>query len=109
VDETNVKVEGRWCYLYRASDADGARVETLLSTTPDREAAKQFFACALKTGGQAPETAPTDVYDSYPRAVRETLGPAGHHGPSRSLNNRMEQDHRGSKQPYSPVARVWLF
>jgi len=103
VDETSVKVEGRWCYLYRAIDSDGNLVETMLSTTQDMDAAKRFFACALKTVGQPPEKVTTDVYDSYPRSVRETLGPDVHHGASRYMNNRIEQDHRGITQRSYPM------
>jgi len=44
----------------------------MLSKTRDMEAAKRFFACALKTMGQAPKKVTTDDHDSYPRAVRET-------------------------------------
>ncbi len=33
MDETYVKVEGRWCYLYRAIDSDVKLVETILSKT----------------------------------------------------------------------------
>ncbi len=76
VDETDVKVAGRWCYLYRAIDSDGNLVETMLSTPRDRDAAKTFFACALKAVAQTPEKVTTDGHDSYPRAIRETLGPA---------------------------------
>jgi len=93
VDETDVKVAGRWCSLYRAIDSEGNLVETMLSTTRDREAAKRFFACALKAVGQAPEKVTTDGHDSYPRAVRETLGPDVSHRTSRSMNKRIEQDH----------------
>jgi len=81
----------------------------MLSKTRDMDAAKRFFACALKIVGQAPEKVTTDGHDSYPRAVRETLGPDAHHGASRSMNNRIEQDHRGIKQRSSPMAWVWLF
>jgi len=70
VDETDVKVEGRWCSLYRASDSEGNLVETMLSRTRDMDAAKRFFACALKAVGQAPEKVTTDGHDSSPRAVR---------------------------------------
>ena len=70
VDETDVKVTGSWCSLYRASDSDGTLVETMLSTTRDRAAAKRFFACALTAVGEAPETVTTDGHDSSPRAVR---------------------------------------
>jgi len=79
VDETYAKVEGCWCYLYRAIDSDGNLVETMLSTTRDMDAAKRFFGCALKTVGQPPETVTTAGHDSYPRAVRETLGPDVRH------------------------------
>jgi len=103
VDETYVKVEGRWCYLYRAIDSHGDLAETMLSKTRDMDAAKRFFVYALKAVGQAPSQAPTDVYDSYPRAVRETLGPDVHHRTSRSMNNRIEQDHRGIKRCYHPM------
>jgi len=98
-----VKVAGRWCYLYRAIDADGNLVETMLSKTRDMDAAKRFFACALKTVGQTPEKVTTDGHDSYPRAVRETLGPDVYHRTSRYMNNRIEQDHRGIKQRYYPM------
>jgi len=70
VDETCVKVEGRWCYLYRAIDSDGNLVETMLSKTRDMDAAKRFFACALKAVGQPPGKVTTNGHDSYPRAVR---------------------------------------
>jgi transposase-like protein len=103
VDETYVKVEGRWCYLYRAIDSDGNLVETMLSQTRDMEAAKRFFSCALDTAGQAPETVTTDKHGSYPRAIRETLGPTVRHRTSQYLNNVIEQDHRGIKQRYYPM------
>jgi transposase-like protein len=45
----------------------------------------------------------TDGHDSYPRAIRETLGSDVLHRTNRSLNNRLEQDHRGVKQCYYPM------
>jgi len=75
----------------------------MLSKTRDMDAAKRFFACALKTVGQAPEKAPANGRDSYPRALREPLGPDVYHGASRSMNNCTEQDHRGIKQRYYPM------
>jgi len=50
-----------------------------------------------------PEKVTTDGHDSYPRAVRETLGPDVCHRTSRYMNNRIEQDHRGIKQRYYPM------
>jgi len=86
VDETDVKVTGSWCSLYRANDSDGNLVETMLSKTRDMDAAKRFFACALKAVAQAPEKVTTDGHDSYPRAIRETLGPDVRHRTSRYMN-----------------------
>src|ERR1700677_560179 len=51
-DETYIKVQGRWCYLYRAIDRSGALVDVRLSETRDMEAAKAFFRSAkIVTGG----------------------------------------------------------
>ena len=40
VDETYLKVNGRWCYLYRAIDRNGALVDVLFSEHRDRAAAQ---------------------------------------------------------------------
>ena len=40
VDETYVKVKGRWMYLYRAVDSSGQTIDFLLSAKRDAEAAK---------------------------------------------------------------------
>jgi putative transposase len=53
--------------------------------------------------GHAPERVTTDGHDSYPRAIRETLGSDVLHRTNRYLNNRLEQDHRGIKQRYYPM------
>src|SRR6201998_4805616 len=47
VDETYVRVKGRWCYLYRAIDSTGATIDFLLSALRDAEAAKCLFRKAL--------------------------------------------------------------
>ena len=100
VDETYLKVKGKWCYLYRAIDKEGKLVDVRLSKKRDMEAAKAFFEKALSTTGEAPEQVTTDGYDSYPSAIRETLGKGVLHRTSRYLNNRLEQDHRGIKGRY---------
>ncbi|GHO90149.1 hypothetical protein KSF_001970 [Reticulibacter mediterranei] len=55
VDETYVKVKGKWCYLYRAIDTDGYLVDSRLSEKRDMQAAQQFFKQALAVVGHAPE------------------------------------------------------
>jgi transposase-like protein len=47
VDETYVRVHGRWCYLYQAIDSRGATIDFLLSAARDAEAAKRLFRQAL--------------------------------------------------------------
>ncbi len=98
VDETYIKVGGAWKYLYRAIDRDGNLVDVRLSDRRDMDAAQRFFRQAVGVAGAAPDRVTTDRHDSYPRAIRETLGPEVTHRTSRYLNNRIEQDHRGVKQ-----------
>jgi len=103
-DETYVRVNGAWCYLYRAIDHEGTLVDVLLSEKRDMGAAQRFFAQALDSAGQAPAQVTTDGHNAaYPRAIRETLGDAVIHRTSRYKNNRIEQDHRGVKQRYYPL------
>jgi transposase-like protein len=97
VDETYLKVRGRWRYLYRAIDRDGNLVDTMLSATRDMAAAKAFFRSAKATMGFTPDRVTTDGHGSYPRAIRAVLGGAVRHRTSAYLNNHLEQDHRGIK------------
>ena len=43
LDQTYVKVSGRWCYLYRAIDRDGNLLDSMLSEHRDRQAARRFL------------------------------------------------------------------
>ena len=103
VDETYVKVQGRWCYLYRAIDTSGALVDVRLSETRDMAAATAFFRSAKTVTGITPARVTTDGHDSYPRAIRTELGEGVRHRTNRYLNNRIEQDHRGIKGRYQPM------
>jgi putative transposase len=97
VDETYLKVRGRWCYLYRAIDRNGDLVDTMLSEHRDMAAAKAFFRSARSATGMVPDRVTTDGHGSYPRAIRSTLGRHVKHRTSAYRNNRLEQDHRGVK------------
>ena len=103
VDETYLKVRGKWCYLYRAIDVDGNLVDSILSEKRNMEAAQQFFKQAVAIVGHAPERVTTDGHASYPRAIREILGSDILHRTNKYLNNLLEQDHRGVKQRYYPM------
>lgn len=66
VDETSVRVQGKWCNLYRAIDQGGNLVDSMLGQKRDMDAAKRFFQQALQTVGQTPERVTTDGHRSYP-------------------------------------------
>lgn len=103
VDETYVKVNGKWCYLYRAIDRDGNLVDSRLSEKRNIDAAKEFFKQAIAVVGHVPEQVTTDGHRSYPRAIREIMGSEVVHRTNVYLNNHLEQDHRGIKQRYYPM------
>jgi putative transposase len=103
VDETYIKVSGRWVYLYRAIDRDGQLVDSMLSPKRDMAAAQRFFRSAQTVAERRPEQVTTDGHKSYPRAIAEVLGKKVKHRCSRYKNNRIEQDHRGIKQRYYPM------
>jgi hypothetical protein len=55
VDETYVKVAGRWVYLYRAIDQYGQVIDVLVSQKRDLAATRQFFTRALNTAHTRPK------------------------------------------------------
>ena len=71
VDETYIKVHGKWCYLYRAIDHDGNLVDSMLSEKRNMDAAQRFFKQAVAVVGHTPESVTTDGYRSYPRAMEK--------------------------------------
>lgn len=109
VDETYIKVKGKWCYLYRAIDRDGNLVDSMLSQKRDMAAAQSFFRQAQAVAAQLPERVTTDGQDSYPRAIAQVLGTDVQHRVSDCLTNRIEQDHRGIKQRYYPMLGFGAF
>jgi putative transposase len=106
VDETYIKVQGQGCYLYRAIDRNGHLIDARLSATRDLAAAEAFFRSAWTVTGVAPDRITTDGHDAYPRAIRQVFGNRVVRRTNRYLNNHLEQDHRGIKQPYRPMGGV---
>ncbi len=53
MDETYVKVKGKWNYLYRVVDKEGSTVDFLLSKNRDKKAALKFFKKAIGANGFA--------------------------------------------------------
>jgi len=107
VDETYIRVKGKWTYLYRAVDKQGQTVDFLLSEKRDIAAAKRFFIKAIQNN-EAPAKITLDGYEASHTAVAElkaegVLSKSVEVRTSRYLNNLVEQDHRRVKQRYYPM------
>jgi IS6 family transposase len=109
VDETYIRVDGQWRYLYRAVDGSGQTIDFLLSAKRDKKAARRFFRRALRRDNtRNPRVVVTDRLNSYPGALREMkregeLWRFVQHRRGRWLNNRVEQDHRRIKRRTRPM------
>jgi transposase-like protein len=104
VDETYVRVNGRWTYLYRAVDSTGDTIDFLLSPKRDAIAAKLFLQLALRGGACIrPRVINVDGHQAYAHAITELKrdGELGRRCRCRRcpyLNNVVEQDHRFIKK-----------
>jgi len=104
MDETYIRVAGRWLCLFRAVDNRGQTVDFYLSETRDREAAKQFLKAALANpDNRPPHVMSIDGNLSYPAAIRELkeegeIRSGCRHRCRRYGNNRFESDHRSIKR-----------
>jgi transposase, IS6 family len=96
VDETYVKVAGRWGYVYRAIDEHGQVVEVLFREHRDTEAAVAFFRSALENTGVTPHTVTTDKAAAYPPALAQVL-PKIEHITGKTEQQRIERDHQHLK------------
>ena len=86
-----MKVAGRWCYLYRAIDRDGALIDSMLSERRDRHAARSFLRRLVEVAQRRPARFTTDLHPAYRRAIRWILGRKALHRTTRYLNNHPEQ------------------
>jgi transposase, IS6 family len=96
VDETYVKVAGRWGYVYRAIDEYGQVIEVLFREHRDTEAAAAFFRSALENTGVTPHTVTTDKAAAYPPALAAVL-PEIEHITGKAEQQRIERDHQHLK------------
>jgi putative transposase len=114
VDETYIKVRGRWTYLYRAIDSNGDTVEFWFSERRNLAAAKRFLRKALSRHAR-PERIVIDGSQTNWEAIlacdttsrlrdrsRRKLKPIQIRQ-SAYLNNRIEQDHRAVKRRIRPM------
>jgi transposase-like protein len=101
VDETYVKISGRWHYLYRAIDQHGQVIDVLVCGRRNAAAARAFFIRALRHGS-APVEVTTDKAPVYRRLV-EDVAPAARHVSERYSNNTIEADHGRLKARLRPM------
>ena len=112
VDETYVRVKGRWCYLYRALDSTGATIDFVLSVWRDAGAARRLFRKALTDPSHPqPRVINTDQARLYGSAISGAkkegiLRRRCRHRPVQYLNNIVEQDHRAIKRRVK--AKQWF-
>jgi putative transposase len=107
MDETYIKLNGKWAYLYRAVDKVGNTVDFLLRAKRDAVAAKSFFRKAFKENGRPDKVTVdksgsnkaaldyfnTDVLEEEEIEIRQI----------KYLNNLVEQDHRFIKKRTRPT------
>jgi putative transposase len=105
LDETYVRIKGKWKYLYRAVDKAGATVDFLLTAKRDRKAALRFLRKASGCNGipskitidkSGANTAAIESYNADHDAKIETRQ-------VKYLNNIVEQDHRAIKRMTRPM------
>jgi transposase-like protein len=110
VDETYVKVRGKWASLYRALDKHGSTIDFYLSATRNAKAAQRFLGKVLNglREWEKPKSINTDKAPSYGIAISE-LKVEGKcpkqtvHRQIKYLNNVVEADHGKLKQLIGPV------
>ena len=102
VDETYVKVAGKWRYIYRAIDQFGQVIDVFVTPQRDAKAARRFFERAFNTTRVMPVEITTDRAATYP-VVLEDLLPAAWHRTEQHANNRVEADHGRLKARLRPM------
>ncbi len=107
MDETYIKVKGKWVYLYRAVDKYGLTIDFCLGAKRDGVAAKAFFRKAMKQHGKpvkvnvdksgANKCALDSINDNYPVGQKIEIRQ------NKYLNNMIEQPHRLIKRRTKPA------
>jgi transposase-like protein len=113
VDETYVKILGKWHYLYRGVDLDGQVLDCWLSATRDLAAAEAFFRRTIGSTGCVPEHVVTDKAGCYPSAIRGHA-PGAEHTATGFYNrvistNRCERNHGYVKSRLRPMRGLKSF
>ncbi|MEL6574157.1 MAG: IS6 family transposase [Pseudomonadota bacterium] len=110
VDETYIKVRGKWSYLYRAVDKHGNTIDFYLSSIRNAKAAKRFLGKAIRArkDWEKPTKINTDKAGCYTQSIRELKQDGKcpqdvEHRQVKYLNNVIEADHGKLKQLIKPL------
>ncbi len=109
MDETYIKVKGRWTYLYRAVARDGQTLDFMLSEHRDFAAARRFFERAIGSNG-VPDRVVIDKSGANRAGLQAVNAILRFTGAGETikvrqikyLNNILEQDHRFIKRITRP-------
>lgn len=109
MDETYIRVGGKWCYLYRAITAGGQTLEFYLSPKRNVAATKRFLAKTLRSNASAgyPRVIGTDKAPALAKAIAELKSegiclPTVEHRQVKYLNNVREGDYGRLKRILGP-------
>ncbi|CAH2560059.1 IS6 family transposase [Cardinium endosymbiont of Oedothorax gibbosus] len=107
MDETYVKLNGKWIYLYRAVDRYGDTVDFFLSDHRDKSSTLSFFRKAI-TENNIPKKVVIDKSGSNKAALDAINTDLDQDHTiqifqNKYLNNRVEQDHRFIKKRIKPM------
>jgi transposase, IS6 family len=109
VDETYLRIGGKWCYLYRAVTSHGDTLDFYLSTRRNTASAKRFLAKTLRSTAHAgpPRVINTDKNPALAAAIAELkadgwCATSVRHQAVKYLNNRIEGDHGRLKRILGP-------
>lgn len=100
MDETYIRIKGKWKYLYRAVDKEGKTIDFLLTAKRDRKAAMRFLKKAIKLCG-TPKKINIDKSGANTAALNDYNAETNSNieiRQSKYLNNVVEQDHRNIKR-----------
>jgi transposase-like protein len=103
VDETYVKVNGVWRYVYRAIDQYGQVIDVLVSARRDADAARRFFRRALTAFKVTPSEVVTDAAAVYPAVLDELIPQAWQPRRAVRQHNPIEADHSHLKHRLKPM------
>jgi putative transposase len=105
MDETYLKVNGKWHYYYRAVDKNGDTVDYLFRSKRDTKAAYSFFKKATRNNG-TPDKINIDKSGSNTagiNAINKENKIDIEIRQNKYLNNRIEGDHRFMKRRTRPM------